>query len=274
MQPSRMNAMAIPREHGAWGMMLVPLSMGAAVALRSGRLNGGALILFLVASMSVFWLRTPLEAWLGTSAIKAQTEPERALVCRIVVVAAGLAVTSMGALLAGGHARGLLFIGAVGFFAFGVQAVIKKTGRKGRMPSQIVGAIGLTSTAAGAYYVATGQLNQTTFALWLASWLFAANQIHFVQLRIHGNRAETFSQRMRHGLMFFAGQVLLVVTVCVAYRFAIFPATIALAFVPVLVRGTLWFVRHRQPLDVHKLGLAELTQSLVFGALASAAFLL
>ena len=79
LQNSRLKTMVIPREHGAWGMMLVPLATGAIVALRSS-INGGALTLFIVAAMSLFWLRTPVEAWLGTSAIKAQTQPERAFV--------------------------------------------------------------------------------------------------------------------------------------------------------------------------------------------------
>ena len=38
--------------------------------------------------------------------------------------------------------------------------------------------IGLTSTAPGAYYVATGQLDGRAWALWLANWLFAGDQIH------------------------------------------------------------------------------------------------
>ena len=75
--------MVIPREHGAWGMLLVPLATGAVVALRTG-INGGALTLFIVAAMSLFWLRTPVESWLGTSAIKAQTEQERAFVLRMI----------------------------------------------------------------------------------------------------------------------------------------------------------------------------------------------
>ena len=67
------KALVIPREHGAWGMLLVPLATGAVAALRSN-INGGALALFILAAMSLFWLRTPVESWLGTSAIKAQTE--------------------------------------------------------------------------------------------------------------------------------------------------------------------------------------------------------
>ena len=56
------------------------------------------------------------------------------------------------------------------------------------MPAQIIGAIGLTSTAAGAYYVASGTLDRTAVLLWIANWLFAADQIHFVQTRIRGQQ--------------------------------------------------------------------------------------
>ena len=141
------------------------------------------------------------------------------------------------------------------------------------MPAQVIGAIGLTSTAAGAYYVATGHLTTLLIALWLANWLFAGDQIHFVQVRIRSSRAATFDEKLRQGLPFFAGQVVLIGIVLAACRFGIFPATIALAFVPVLFRGTFWFVRGRQPLDVHKLGYSELRQALMFGALLCAAFL-
>ena len=77
-----LKAMVIPREHGAWGMLLLPLATGAVVAAGSS-VNWGALALFLVAALSLFWLRTPVEAWLGTSAIKAQTPQERSTVLAV-----------------------------------------------------------------------------------------------------------------------------------------------------------------------------------------------
>jgi hypothetical protein len=176
--------------------------------------------------------------------------------------------------LAKGYATGLLFVGFVAALAFTAQAAVKKMGRKGRMPAQIIGAVGLTSTAAGAYYVATGRLDRTALALWLANWLFAGDQIHFVQVRIHSSRMETVSDKMRQGMPFVGGQIALIGAVLGLCRMGLFPAAIALAFVPVLLRGALWFVGGRQPLDVHKLGFAEMRQALLFGALLSAAFLI
>lgn len=272
LQNARLKAMTIPREHGAWGMLLVPLTTGAVVATRSS-VNIGALALFLVAALSLFWLRTPVEAWLGTSAVKAQTQPERSTVVRVSLVLAAAATVVVTALFAGGYARGLLTIGLVAALVFAAQGAAKKLGRRGRMPAQIVGAIGLTSTAAGAYYVATGKLDRTAVALWLANWLFAGDQVHFVQVRIHSSRAATVNEKVRQGYGFLTGQVALLIVVVALCRANVFPSLVILAFAPVLVRGTLWFLRGRKPLDVHKLGLAELAQAMIFGALLCAAFL-
>ena len=273
LQNSRLKAMVIPREHGAWGLLLVPLVTGAVVAARSG-VNLGAVVLFLVAALSLFCLRTPAEAWLGTSAIKAHSPQERSAVAGFSLAIAVVAVSATIALFLAGLSRGLLTIGAVTALAFAIQAAVKKLGRRGRMPAQVIGAVGLTSTAAGAYYVATGKLDQIAIALWLANWLFAGDQVHFVQVRIHSSRAATVDEKLQSGYAFLAGQIVLLAVVVAFCVVGFFPKFAWLAFVPVLFRGTIWFLRGRQPLDVHKLGFAELTQALIFGALLCTAFLL
>jgi hypothetical protein len=264
--------MIIPREHGAWGMLFVPLLTGAVVASGT-KVNFGPLALFVIAALSLFWLRTPIEAWLGTSAIKAQSQQERSTVVKVSVAIAAVAIAAVTALLLAGYSRGLLIIGTVAAVAFAIQAAVKKLGRPGRMPAQVIGAIGLTSTAAGAYYVSTGKLDQIAIALWLANWLLAGDQVHFVQVRIHSSRAATVNQKLRQGYVFFAGQVVLLAVVLVLCGLHVFPKLAVLAFIPVLLRGTVWFVRGREPLDVHKLGFSELAQALIFGSLLCAAFL-
>lgn len=264
--------MIIPREHGAWGMLLVPLATGA-VAAMSSNVNVGAVVLFILTAMSLFWLRTPVESWLGTSAIKAQTKDERAYVVKVIASVGTFAVLSVAVLLWSAPPRGLLLIGASAGLAFAIQAGVKRLGRKGRMPAQIIGAVGLTSTAAGAYYVATGKFDRVALVLWLANWLFAGDQIHFVQVRIRSARAANFDEKMKQGRFFFCGQVVLIAVVLAACHVGLFSALVAVAFVPILVRGALWFFRGPRPLDVHKLGFSELAQAMIFGALLCAAFL-
>jgi hypothetical protein len=190
-----------------------------------------------------------------------------------VIIGIGvLAAASVAALLWGGHSCGLLVIGGIAVLAFAAQAGVKHLGRKGRMPAQVIGAVGLTSTAAGAYYVATGQLDHIAIALWLANWLFAGNQIHFVQLRIRCSRAVTVDEKLKAGLPLLAGQVLLLGVLRAANSIGIFPEVVAVAFIPILLRGTFWFARGRQPLNVHKLGFSDLGQALLFGGLLCVAF--
>jgi hypothetical protein len=271
-QEARKRTMLIPREHGAWGMLFVPLAAGAIVASRIG-VHAEPLVLFVVATLALFWLRTPVEAWLGLSPIKAQTKEERASVVRLIVLLGAIVLASLAVLFATGYARGLVSIGIVAALAFGVQEMVKKLGRSGRMPAQIIGAIGLTSTAAGAYYVASGRLDMTAIALWVANWLFTADQIHFVQTRIRGARLNTVQQKFERGRWFVYAQVALVVLLVVAGAYRMLPLWTLVAFVPALARGVAWFVRPPQPLDVHKLGFSELAQAIVFGGLLATAFL-
>ena len=66
-----------------------------------------------VAAMSLFWLRTPVESWLGTSAIKAQPGRERSLTLKLIVAHQASGTVSVAALLWNGQNRGLLVIGAI-----------------------------------------------------------------------------------------------------------------------------------------------------------------
>jgi hypothetical protein len=63
-QRERRRALVVPREHGAWGMLLVPLVTGAAVGLPAGG-HVAPVLLLTTAALALVWLRTPFERWLG-----------------------------------------------------------------------------------------------------------------------------------------------------------------------------------------------------------------
>ena len=267
----RLRALVVPREHGAWGMLLVPLATGAAVGLmRDGQAL--RLLIFLMAAMAVFWLRTPLESWLGTTPLRAQNAAERRALLGFIVPLSVVAALMFAALFWGGQNRALLPLSTAVVLAFVTQAALKKLSRKLRMAAQVVGAVGLTATAPAAYIVATGRFDSVAGALWLANWLFAGDQIHFVQLRIHAARTQAAGERLRRGRAFLAGQTGLAALLVVAASSGFLPWLALLAFVPVLFRGIAWFLRSAQPLAVRRLGWSELAHSLAFGALLVAAF--
>jgi YwiC-like protein len=268
----RVRALIIPREHGAWGMLLVPLLTGAAVGMAETQ-RWEPLALFTGAALALFWLRTPLETAMGASPMRAQSAAETN---SLLVAIAGLgsaAMLCLVGLLWHGANRGLWLIGAVAALAFFAQGLVKKLGRKARMPAQMIGAIGLTSTAAGAYYVVTGHIDPTMLGLWFANWIFAGNQIHFVQLRIHAARAATWAEKFSRGGAFFAGQFAMIAALLAAWHAHLLPGLALIAFAPVLVRGLLWFVPGPQPLVVRRLGWTELSHAVAFGVLLVVGFL-
>ena len=268
----RARSLIVPREHGAWGMLLVPLVTGAAVGLMT-QVHLLPLLLLIIVALSLFWLRTPVEAWLGTSPLKAQTAAEKNSVLVAAAALSSAAAFCLTLLFWNGRNRSLLLLGAIAAAAFIFQAGLKKLGRSTRMAAQVIGAVGLTSTAPAAYYVVAGQLDFRALALWLANWLFAGNQIHFVQLRIHAARAATRSERLSRGRFFLLGQIVMVAVLLMAWRAGLWPLLMLLAFLPALWRGTAWFLSPPQPLAVRRLGWTELAHAIVFGTLLVIAFL-
>lgn len=132
----------------------------------------------------------------------------------------------------------------------------------------------MTSTAPAAYYLGTGNLDARALVLWAVNWLFAWNQIHFVQLSIHAARAATPSEKFTQGKAFFVAQTLVLVALVFASLRRLVPPLVILAFLPTVVRGTGWFFRGPKPLNIKALGWSEMTHGAVFGILLSIAFLL
>jgi hypothetical protein len=268
----RARALIVPREHGAWGLLLVPLFTGVAVGIPSAH-RFWPLALFTAAAFFLFWLRTPVESLLGSGRIAAQNSRERRTAFIASVALAAVSTACLTGLMWPGRYLKLLLFGVIAAFAFVAQAVLHWLGRETRMTGQLAGAVGLTSTAPAAYYLGTGHLDSHGLALWVANWLFAWNQIHFVQMRIHAARAATFSEKFARGMFFLLGQTLALLFLAIASLLHLVPPLVIIAFVPALVRGTRWFFRGPEPLDIKRLGWSEMTHGVVFGILLAIAFL-
>lgn len=270
-QSSRLRLLVMPREHGAWGILLIPLLSGGAAAL-SRHPDFSRFPALALAVVALFWLRTPMESLLGASPMRAQTAAERRLVIRAIALVGSVVVLGLLGLFWGRQNSSLLLLGAAVALIFAVQTLLRRSGRRARTAAQILGALGLTSAAAGAYYVVTGQLDGRALTLWLANWLFAANQVHLVQLRIHGAKLTKWAERISAGRRFLWGVVLSAALLLLAWHSWRLPGLALIAFVPLLVRGARWFFARPEPLRLHRLGLVELAHAIAFGALLSLAF--
>ena len=278
----RSRALIVPREHGAWGLLLVPMITGAGIALRHSG-NVFPFVLLLTAALTLFWLRTPLESLLGISPIHAETPDERASVMFAVFYLGAVASLALGMLLWASSNPMLWPIGAAAGIFFVAQALVKRMSKSGarsknstqslRMLSEIVGTVGLTASAPAAYYVIMGRLDATAWVLWLANLLFAGNQIHYVQLRIHTARVEGLHDKLARGWAFATGQALMTAAITILCVTGWLPKYASLAFAPVLFRGWFYFIQKPAPLKVRQLGWNELAQAIAFCVLMIGVFL-
>ena len=272
--PARARSLVFPREHGAWGILLVPLVSGAVVGALGSGFQLLPLVFFFTASMAMFLLRTPVESLLGTTPLRIRTGEERRLVLGFVVGYGAVAIASIVSLLFWVDVRPLLLLGVIAGGAFALQAWIGRRSSSARTLAQLIGSIGLTSTAAGAYLAAEGVLDRTALVLWAGNWLFAANQIHYVHLRIHAARAADRRQKLRLGWGFLLGEAIAATLIAAAALTSLAPKLAAVAFHPVLLRGAFWFLYPPKPLVIKRLGLTELIHAMLFGAFLIAAYAL
>ena len=204
--------------------------------------------------------------------MRVQNRQERQLVWAVILPLATIAIVTLVALFWQGRNGQLLWLGIVAGVAFAVQVLLKKIGRAARMASEMAGALVLTSTAPAAYCVATGRLDARTWALWLVNWLFAADQVHFVWLRIRGARAEGLGQKLTAGWSFLAGNIFLCGMLALACHFNWLPRLALIAFAPVLLRGLTWFAKKPGPIVVRQLGWTEMAHAVIFAILLIAGF--
>ena len=132
------------------------------------------------------------------------------------------------------------------------------------MLSEMVGIMGLTASAPAVYYVITGRFDVTAWMLWLANLLFAGNQIHYVQIRIHSAKLTGLRAKLARSWTFAAGQLAMLAILAGTCLLGWMPWLAMLAFVPLLVRGFYYFVQKPAPLQVRRLGWNELAQAIVF----------
>lgn len=269
--PRPASLVLVPREHGTWGLLLFPLISGAIVGY-VGTPNASlkAALWFLLSALSAFLIYQPLESLLGLSLIKARSQRQQRIAI-ISVIALAIIATSGVIELFNLQRRLVLCFGLAASACFGLRILLGNS-RRMRIPRQLMGALGLSSTAAGAYYAATGRIDWTGILLWLASWLFAAGQIEYVHLRITTAQVRSPQQKLRISLS-VCFLHLLMIGASIAAAFAGFaPPLLALAFIPSIIRLGIWLARPWRPLGVHILGISELLQGLLFNLLLIGAF--
>jgi YwiC-like protein len=262
----------VPREHGSWGLWLLPLIAGAVVgaATNPGPSNW-AIFWFCAASAAAFLAYQPLEALLGTSPLKTRTHEEKQIAATWVILTGFIVLVSAVQLIISGRAR-VLWFALLAAGCFGLRMLFSKL-RAFRSTRQILGALVLSSAAAASYYVVSGKIDRTALLLWGTSWVFAAAQIEYVQLQMHTAGVHSRAEKARAGWKVYLFHLALLVIAVTAALTGRAPALFAIIFIPAMARLVVWALSRPKKIDFYFLGFSELFQSVTFSSLLMIAFL-
>lgn len=295
----------LPREHGAWGILLIPFLTTAAIARR----GDAPVVLCLAAIFLAYLARHPLELLLAPqikrfyrgaargSSQHGAGEPEaqagvlsnRALLGWFSLYAALGSLAALPLFLVF-HRKGLLVLAGVAGGFFLLRVLMLRTRAERSLLGEWLAAPGLALTAPAAWVAATGSLNGTALLFWLLHTLFFSSGIFYVKFRIRV-LAEKRSLGSLWERVVFAREVIIYHVLMV-----LFAATVvhigwasalpvaprgpehwaswvaALPFLPAAGRalaGVIWLDGR---LQIKRLGWSEVAHSLIFAALLILSF--
>ena len=235
--------MALPAEHGSWGLTLEPIVLGLLVAPSWG---GAGLAL---SAFSAFLLRRPLRV-ARTSRKHGQLERLR-LALRFAALYAAAGAAGLGGCIALVGWRPLLPLLLA--LPFGLVFTFFDAQNQSRSwQAELAGPVALSAVATG-IALAGGEFPAAAFALWAVLVARAVPSILFVRARLRLDR-----DRPRPTALVVVAHVAALGAVAALVRFELLWAPAAGVFVLLLLRATLGLSRFRRSISVKAIGYSEL----------------
>ncbi len=184
-QVSPKKILLVPREHGAWSMLLAPFVCGAILARQWNWLE----LIALTAVVATFLAKDPLIILARQRFLWKQPKPETEVARRWLAVEGAL-LALCGLLLMRAWPWQALVSLAAGAAGFSILAVILTLQNRQRSTLfQIASAIALTSSSLAACLSATGTIPSWCWCLWLLNTLQAGTAILVVHARLEARIA-------------------------------------------------------------------------------------
>ncbi len=260
----------LPKEHGAWAVLFVPLLVGLGVS-RSPNWEG---LLLILAALAFFIARQPVLTYFRERRFpkEARTQSASALIWAFLFVVLGvLAVLPL--VLEGRH---LLIPFGVAFshwFMFHVILVLRRKERS--LSGELLGVLGLTLTAPLAYYVSTGSLGREAWLLYALCALYFSAGIFLVKMKVRAHLAkqpiEGFSSRLAHGRATILYHLFMLASIGILIAAGLVPAVVLLAFLPSAIQAGVEIFRLSPELHLKRTGFTLLGHSVLFGLLLTLA---
>ncbi|HET6963052.1 MAG TPA: YwiC-like family protein [Terriglobia bacterium] len=251
-----------PKEHGAWGMLYVPLVTAAGIA---GTFN--VRVLLVAAAITfVFLSQRPFAQLLSSPVVR--RDPD--LLRRNLTWLAGYWVTALVLFSWLYYVYDLIALPRFVWIAIPIAATFTLLLWKNRVRSvagELIGICGLTLTAPLTHYAAVGEFHLLGFWLWVLCILYFSSSVFFVKavvssfLKSRSKATAVPTVTARVCVFYHGGLVLLLASLLFLNQI---PTLAMVAFTPVIVRG-LWGIPTGQPkLNFARIGWTEVIYSLFF----------
>jgi hypothetical protein len=245
----------LPREHGAWAVLLVPFATAVGISGQFTLPVG----LLLISVLCFFVARASL---LRAIAAGFRPRPGGALSATDTTGNARWALVLL--LLSAAAATPLVLVWdrwwLLAFGALAAPLAFQKTERA--LPMQLLAMTGLTLTAPAAWYVATGRLDAWAWGLWLLNSLFFAGAFFYVKMHLAAAIRRT-TAGVTTGTVTY--HIALVAALTALVLVGQLPWAVALVFAPAVVRAAVGAWRLSPKLQIKRLAWAEVGYSLAFG---------
>lgn len=245
---------ALPREHGAWAWLLLPLVAGVGTS----HSISPPLVLYPAAVVLGYLARGPAEAWVRSGR---RSDLLWTAVLALAAVAAGApAVVAWG--------RWWLLPGSA-LVATGPLMVMstRRFRTAWRVPGELLVVASLALLAGVTRYASDGALSFDNLRLWLPVALYGGASVFYVRMLFHSRRRP--SLRSDPAVPYHLG---LVLVLAVAAALEAIPPLVGFAFLPLLMK-VVWTLGH-PPQRVRPIttGLLESAHAALFAALLIAAY--
>jgi hypothetical protein len=260
----------LPKEHGAWAMLLVPWAVGWGLARRFEPKE----LLLLVAAVGIFAAHSHLMAWRRLTLSGRSATREAVASRKLGLVFAALGALATLPLLPRGagvvpRADVLVLLTVVAAVLAGGSFALVGRRLDRAWPGQALAATGLSLTGPAAYAVGRGALDRVAGAVWLVNATFFLWAVCYATLKIEARARRrplgSLAAKLRCGAatigitfataLLFAGAVVLG---------SLSPLAL-LAFVAPIVQTVAGVVRIDRPAPLRRLGILLLVHAILFG---------
>ncbi|MFQ6673327.1 MAG: YwiC-like family protein [Fidelibacterota bacterium] len=260
----------VPHQHGAWAMFLVPALMAMTVGDRWLVSTSLLVLAFVFVFLSHRPATRALRRWKNR-----RTVCDSSWAWALFLGGAGVALAGTVLVL---HDRWIaLAFGLLVAITFLMHLRMTLNRVHMSIPGEMIGVLGLTSSAPTVYLFQHGSLDTRGWLLWIINFFYFAGSIFYVKLRVRIQPSQAppgLGGKLRAGWKPLVYSLVLLIVVGVMVTVWEYSWFLFLAYVPFFLKVLVGIVKwqEKKTLKVHKFGVMELAHAVLFGVLAMVGF--